>query len=67
MNNNLDSFAENGEWQERAFEFLHNHTKACMDIIYAFVFQHWQIDESDEENLCNFEFYESEFDLAFAE
>lgn len=55
----LQELAESGKWQERAIELLQRKTKACQDLIFSFVSEHWQDLASDEENLHNFEVYES--------
>lgn len=57
----LQELAESGEWRERAIELLQRKTKACLDLILSFVNEYWQNLESDEENLHNFEVYESEY------
>lgn len=57
----LLELAENGEWKERAIELLQRKTKACLDVILSFVNEHWQNLASDEENLYNFEMYESDY------
>lgn len=57
----LQRLADNGEWKERAVELLRRKTKACWDVILSFVNEHWQNLASDEENLYNFEIYESEY------
>lgn len=57
----LQRLADNGEWKERAVELLRRKTKACWGVILSFVNEHWQNLASDEENLYNFEIYESEY------
>lgn len=57
----LQELAESGEWKERAIELLRRKTKACLDLILSFVNEYWQNLASDEENLHNFEVYESEY------
>lgn len=57
----LQELAESGEWKERAIELLQRKTKACWDLILSFVNEYWQNLASDEENLHNFEVYESEY------
>lgn len=57
----LQELAESGEWKERAIELLQRKTKACLDLILSFVNEYWQNLASDEENLHNFEVYESEY------
>lgn len=57
----LQELAESGEWKERAIELLRRKTRACLDLILTFVNDHWQNLASDEENLYNFEVYESEY------
>ena len=57
----LQRLADNGEWKERAIELLQHKTEACLDVIVSFVNEHWEHLDSDEENLYNFELYESEY------
>lgn len=57
----LQELAESGEWKERAIKMLRRKTKACLDLILSFVNEYWQNLASDEENLHNFEVYESEY------
>ena len=57
----LLKLAESGEWRERAINLLKRKTNACLDVILSFVYDHWQNLASDEENLYNFEIYESEY------
>lgn len=57
----LQELAESGEWRERAIELLQRKTKACLDLILSFVNEYWQNLASDEENLHDFEVYESEY------
>lgn len=57
----LQELAESGEWKERAIKMLQRKTKACLDLILSFVNEYWQNLASDEENLHNFEVYESEY------
>lgn len=62
----LLKLAQSGQWKERAIELLQKRTNACLDVILSFVAEHWQNLESDEENLHNFEMYESDFQEAFS-
>lgn len=57
----LQRLADNGEWKERAIELLQRKADVCWDVILSFVNEHWQNLASDEENLHNFEVYESEY------
>lgn len=57
----LQRLADNGEWKERAIELLQRKAEVCLDVILSFVNEHWQNLASDEENLHNFEIYESEY------
>lgn len=61
----LLELAESGEWRDRAIEMIHRRSKAPLDLIVEFVVGHWQNLISDEENLHNFEIYESEYSEAF--
>lgn len=61
----LLELAESGEWRDRAIEMIHRRSKAPFDLIVEFVVGHWQNLVSDEENLHNFEIYESEYSEAF--
>lgn len=62
----LLKLAESGEWIDRAIELLQRKTNACLDVILSFVCDHWQNLASDEENLYNFEIYESEYQEVYA-
>lgn len=62
----LLKLAESGEWRERAINLLKRKTNACLDVILSFVCDHWQNLASDEENLYNFEIYESEYQEVYA-
>ncbi len=62
----LLKLAESGEWKDRAIELLQQQTNACLDVILSFVCDHWQNLASDEENLYNFEIYESEYQEVYA-
>ena len=62
----LLELAQSGQWKDRAIELLQKSTNACLDVILSFVAEHWQNLESDEENLHNFEMYESDFQEAFS-
>lgn len=62
----LLKLAQSGQWKERAIELLQKRTNACLDVILSFVAEHWQNLESDEENIHNFEMYESDFQEAFS-
>lgn len=62
----LLKLAESGEWRERAINLLQRKTSACLDVILSFVCDHWQNLASDEENLYNFEIYESEYQEVYA-
>ena len=62
----LLKLAESGEWIDRAIELLQRKTNACLDVILSFVCDHWQNLASDEENLYNFEIYESEYHEVYA-
>ncbi len=62
----LLKLAESGEWIDRAIELLQQQTNACLDVILSFVCDHWQNLASDEENLYNFEIYESEYQEVYA-
>lgn len=57
----LQELAESGDWKDRAINLLQQKTKACLEIILSFVNGYWQNLASDEENLYNFEIYESEY------
>lgn len=57
----LQKLAESGDWKGRAIKLLQRKTKACLEIILSFVNDYWQNLASDEENLYNFEVYESEY------
>jgi hypothetical protein len=57
----LQELAESGDWKGRAINLLQRKTKACLEIILSFVNDYWQNLASDEENLYNFEVYESEY------
>lgn len=62
----LLKLAESGEWRERAINLLQRNTNACLDVIQSFVCDYWQNLASDEENLYNFEVYESEYKEVYA-
>lgn len=62
----LLKLAESGEWRERAINLLKRKTNACLDVILSFVCDHWQNLASDEDNLYNFEIYESEYQEVYA-
>lgn len=62
----LLELAESGEWKDRAIELLQQKTNACLDVIQSFVCEYWQNLASDEENLYNFEIYESEYQEVYA-
>lgn len=57
----LQELAESGQWKDRAIDLLRRKTKACLEIILSFVNGYWENHASDEENLHNFEVYESEY------
>lgn len=62
----LLELAESGEWKDRAIGLLRRKTNAHLDVIQSFVSEHWQNLASDEENLYNFEIYESEYQEVYA-
>ena len=57
----LQELAESGDWKGRAINLLQRKTKVCLEIFLSFVNDYWQNLASDEENLYNFEVYESEY------
>lgn len=62
----LQRLAESGQWRERAINLLQRKTKACLDTILSFVEMYWENLLSDEENLHNFNVYESEYQEVYA-
>lgn len=62
----LQRLADNGQWKERAMELLQKRTDACLDVILSFVSDHWQNLADDEENLHNFNVYETEYQEVYA-
>lgn len=64
--NELQQPNENNDWKEHAVEYLRGETNAMMDVIIAFVERFWQTTASDEENLFDFDLYESEYQDAYS-
>lgn len=62
----LLKLAESGEWKDRTIGLLRRKTNAHLDVIQSFVSEHWQNLASDEENLYNFEIYESDYQKVYA-
>lgn len=57
----LQVWVENGEWKSRAIKILQQNTRSTTDLIIAFVESFWQLNASDEDNIIDFELYESEY------
>lgn len=61
----LLKLAESGDWKERAIRLLERKTNACLDVILSFVNDYWENLSPDEDNLHNFQVYNSEYDMVY--
>lgn len=53
-------------WRDQAINYLLRHTQATRQIIEHFVNLHWLEDATDEENLDQFEIYNSDIMAVFS-